>query len=122
MLLCDKIDLDLEDEKDVFVNAKETIAYLSNVVKTIEARVLDGELISGLKVVEGRKSRKITDGGYLYIEKQFGKNYAYETVTKPLTLTKIEALIGKIETKSMEDLGLIENKSSTKKVVLEEEE
>ena len=121
MLLCEKIDLDLDDEKEVFQNAQETIAYLQDVVSSITKRVLEGKITKGFKIVDGRKTRSITDGGYLYIEKQFGKEFAYETITKPLTLTKIEALIGKIETKSMLDLGLIEFNEGSKKVVIDEE-
>jgi len=121
MLLCDKIDLDLEDEAEVYKNAQETIAYLNNVVSSISQRVLEGEKIQGFKIVDGRASRQITQGGYEYIKTHFGEDKAYETITKPLTLTKIEVLIGKVETKSMETLGLIIKVPGSPKVVLDEE-
>lgn len=113
-------DLDLEEDlRKIYQDAKDTIAYLEDIVKSIETRVLDGEHIRGLKIVTGRKTRFITDEGFIYLAKILGKDKVYELVEKPITLTKLEALIGEKETAKLEGLGYIQNKFASNKVVVE---
>jgi hypothetical protein len=92
-LLCEKIDLDLEDTQEVYQNALETIAYLQDVVKSVDTRVLSGEKIQGFKVIEGRKTRSITQDGFKYLEKVLGREKVYKTIEKELGITELEKII-----------------------------
>jgi hypothetical protein len=94
MLLCKKIDLDLEEVRDVYENAIETITYLQDVVKSIDARVLDGEAIEGFILVPGRKSRTITPGGLAYLEAIFGREKIFVKTEKPIGITDLEKFAG----------------------------
>lgn len=113
-------DLDLEDDlKKVYKDAQDTIAYLSDVVKSIENRALNGEEINGLKIVDGRKTRYITEPGFKYLESILGKNVVYETIEKPITLTRLEALLKGDDISQLEVLGYIQFKEASKKVVID---
>lgn len=116
-LLCETIDIDLDDLQEVFVNAKETIAYLQDVVQGIEKRVLEGEKVDGLKVVEGRKTRTITDEGLKYLEKTLGKDNVYETVFKPIGVTKLEKMLEPDDFAELYQKGIIAFKVGNSKVV-----
>lgn len=112
-------DLDLEDNlKEVYQNAKDTIAYLEDVVKSIENRVLDGEEIQGLKVIEPKGNRYITEPGFKYLAKVLGEDVVYETKKTPIGITKLEALIGESEMEELAENGYIANKVGKAKVII----
>lgn len=112
-------DLDLEEDlSKVYKDAQDTIEYLKDLVSSIEKRVLSGETINGLQVVDGRKSRVITEPGFKYLSKVLGEKVVYEEIKKPITITKLEALVSK---EDMEDLilnGYVAYQESAKKVAL----
>lgn len=118
-LLCKKIDLVLEDEAVVYKNAQQTVAYLSDVIATIEKRVIDGGL-PGFKVVEGRKTREITKPGLIYLETVLGKEKMYEQ--KPIGITKLERYLSLEEIETLVEKGYVAYKIGNPKVVLEEGE
>lgn len=116
-LLCRTIDLDLEDPAEIHKDAKETIKYLQDVVKSVEKRVLEGEKVKGLKKVPGNKTRKITDKGYKYLESVFGKEKVYKTVEKPIGITELEDMVSEEELADLYKKNVIVFKESKPKVV-----
>ena len=115
-LLCDKIDFDLEIVRDVYEDAKETIGYLSDIVKSIEKRVLTGEKIDGFALVPGRKSRIITENGVKYLEATLGED-AFKTTRKPIGITDLENLVSQEELIDLHNKGVIAFKEGSPKVV-----
>lgn len=112
-------DLDLEDDfSRVYKDAQDTIKYLQDLVSSIEKRVLSGETISGLQVVDGRKSRVITEPGFKYLSKILGEKVVYEEIKKPITITKLEALISKEDMEELVLNGYVAYRESAKKVAL----
>lgn len=112
-------DLDLEDDlKKVYKDSQDTIKYLQDLTMSIENRVLDGETLEGFKIVEGKKTRFITEPGFKYLTKALGEEIVYETIKKPITLTKLEAIISRKEVDELFVEGYIAYKESTKKVEL----
>lgn len=113
-------DLDLEDDlSKVYQEAQDTIAYLQDLVKSISDRVLGGEEIKGLKVVEGRGTRVITEPGFKYLSKVLGGSVVYEEKRVPIGITKLEALIGKEDMEELAQNGYITYKPGSSKVVLD---
>lgn len=89
---------------EVLSKASEIKAWLDGVEEAVTQRLMDGEAISGWKLVEGRSNRKIKDAEAL--EVVLTKDYAPQEVLKPqelLPLTALEKLIGK--KKFMENYG-----------------
>lgn len=118
MLLCKKIDLDLEDIKDVYVRAKETVAYLNDIVNSINARVLKGEEIDGLIKVAGKKRRKITKEGEKYLIAILGDD-AYKVTKKFIGITDLEKKMSKediVELHTKGVVGFVEGSPSVKVV------
>jgi hypothetical protein len=118
MLLCSLIDLDLIKEVDAYINAKETIKYLQDVVDSIEARLLKGEPIEGLEITEGQKRRYLTDYGLQYLENKFGREFTYKTIEKPITITELEKELSQYEMVELAQKGVIDTKSTTAKVAV----
>lgn len=118
-LLCETFDLDLDDLAKVYEDAQETIKYLQDVINSIEKRVVDGEEVEGLKVVDGRKTRNITEEGLKYLEKTLGKDRIYETVQKPIGVTKLEKMLESDEFAELYTKGVISFKVGKPKVVLD---
>lgn len=114
-------DLDLEDDlKKVYKDSQDTIKYLQDLVSSIEKRVLGGETLGGFKVVSGRKSRFITEPGFKYLTKLLGEDTVYETIKKPITITKLEALVKKEDMEELLVEGYVAYKEGSKQVVVEE--
>lgn len=118
-LLVSKIDLDLEDMSAVFIDAQETIKYLSDVVSSIKARVEKGEEVSGLKLVKGKKSRRITEEGFKYLEKTLGHDKVYTTTEKPIGITALERLVDAEEMIALHSKGVIAFKFGKDQVVID---
>jgi hypothetical protein len=118
MLLCKTIDLDLEKESDVLENARETIAYLQNVVLAIETRALDGEKIENLRVVPGQIRRVITDAGVDYLIKVFGQDKVIRTIHKPITIGELEKLVSQEEMVALQGKGVVGIEHSKNKVIV----
>lgn len=116
MLLCPKIDLDLEDPGEVYVNAKETVSYLNDVIKTIESRLKKGEEFDGLYLAPGRKRRVITDKGVKFLEKKFGHDKVYKVKESPITITDLEKMLEPDEMTAMFQKGFLAYKEGPKKV------
>lgn len=93
MLLCETIDLDLDLEKDIYKNATETIAYLQDVVSSIEKRVMSGEEIDGFELVEGSKRRVITEVGLQYLSKKLGRENIFKTIEKPIGIGELDKML-----------------------------
>lgn len=110
-------DLDLElDLASVYQNAKDTIAYLEDLVKSIDNRVLSGEVIAGLQVVEKRGNRYITPPGERYLASILGEDKFYKTIKKPLTLTELSNEMTQSEIDVLEKEGYISRKEDSLKV------
>jgi hypothetical protein len=107
MLLCGKIDLDLETPKDVYENAKETIAYLQDVVSSIEKRILSGEEIDGFSLIPGRKTRTITPGGLEFLAKILGRERVFVSVEKPIGITELEKILDQEDVAALVTHGYI---------------
>lgn len=118
-LLCKKIDLLLEDETQVYKNAKETVAYLQDVITSLEKRAIE-EGIPGFKVLEGRKTREITKNGFAYLENILGREKLYEE--KPIGITKLERYLSIEDIEALTEKGYITYKIGNPRVVLEGEE
>lgn len=116
-ILCDTIDLDLDDLGKVYQDAQETIKYLQDVSKSIEKRVLSGEDVDGLKIVPGKKSRTITEQGLKYLEKTLGKENVYKTVVKPIGITELEKLVEPDEMAELYTKNVVTFKEGKPKVV-----
>lgn len=115
-LLCETIDLDLDDLGEVYVDAEETIKYLQNVLKSIEAKmIVDGEVIDGLKVVDGRKSRAILDVPYL--ERHLGREKIYKVTEKLIGIGELEKLLHPDEIQALVHKGVIGYNVGPSKVV-----
>ena len=72
-MLYEPLDLDLIGNiANVYERAKNSIKYLADFCASIEARVIGGEEITGLKVIPGNKTRYITLLGEKVLEKNFG--------------------------------------------------
>lgn len=113
-------DLDLEvNLAKVYEDAQDTIKYLQDLVKSIEARVLEGEEIHGLRIEEKRGNRFITKPGEKYLANMLGENVVYEIKKEFIGITKLNAIVGD---DIMDDLlvgGYVAYKEGKPKVVLE---
>lgn len=110
-------DLDLElDLASVYKNAKDTIAYLEDLIKSIDNRVLGGEVIPGLQVVQKRGNRYITPPGEKYLASILGEDKFYKTIKKPLTLTELSNEMTQSEIDELEKEGYISRKEGSLKV------
>lgn len=110
-------DLDLElDLASVYKNAKDTIAYLEDLIKSIDNRVLSGEVIPGLQVVQKRGNRYITPPGERYLASILGEDKFYKTIKKPLTLTELSNEMTQSEIDELEKEGYISRKEGSLKV------
>jgi len=110
-------DLDLElDLASVYKNAKDTIAYLEDLIKSIDNRVLGGEVIPGLQVVQKRGNRYITPPGERYLASILGEDKFYKTIKKPLTLTELSNEMTQSEIDELEKEGYISRKEGSLKV------
>lgn len=116
MLLCEKIDLDLVKEVDAYENAKETIKYLQDVVDSIEQRVLSGEQVEGLELEQGQMRRNISDFGLEYLAKQFGEDFAFKMVKKPITITELEKTLTTYEMSELIQKGVVQFKETSQKI------
>lgn len=110
-------DLDLElDLASVYKNAKDTIAYLEDLIKSIDNRVLGGEVIPGLQVVQKRGNRYITPPGEKYLASILGEDKFYKIIKKPLTLTELSNEMTQSEIDELEKEGYISRKEGSLKV------
>ena len=110
-------DLDLElDLASVYKNAKDTIAYLEDLIKSIDNRVLGGEVIPGLQVVQKRGNRYITPPGEKYLASILGEDKFYKIIKKPLTLTELSNEMTPSEIDELEKEGYISRKEGSLKV------
>lgn len=108
-------DLDLELEIwRVYQDAKDTIAYLEDLIKSIDKRVLSGEVIPGLQVVHKRGNRYITPPGEKYLASVLGEDKFYKK--KPLTLTELSNEMTPSEIDMLEKEGYISRKEGSRKV------
>lgn len=121
MLLCEKIDLDLEEPSEVYKNAEETVKYLTDIMTSLENRVLKGEKIKGFTVVEGSKKRVITDFGFSYLEKVLGREEVYKKVEKPIGVTDIDKLFDKEEVIELFNKGVLAYEPGKPKIVIKGE-
>jgi hypothetical protein len=110
-------DLDLElDLASVYQNAKDTIEYLEDLIKSIDNRVLGGEEIAGLRVVQKSGNRYITPPGEKYLASVLGEDKFYKTIKKPLTLTELSNELTPSEIDMLEKEGYISRKEGSRKV------
>lgn len=110
-------DLDLElDLASVYKNAKDTIAYLEDLIKSIDNRVLGGEVIPGFQVVQKRGNRYITPPGERYLASILGEDKFYKIIKKPLTLTELSNEMTQSEIDELEKEGYISRKEGSLKV------
>ncbi len=122
MLLCKKIDLDLEDPRDVYENAVDTIEYLQDIVKSIDTRVLGGEKINGFVLIPGRATRTITSKGYTYLEARLGHDKVFVPTEKQIGITDLEKIIGPEDVAALVTKGYIVYKEGNPKVGLAKKE
>ena len=116
MLLCKPIDLDLVKEVDAYINAKETIEYLQNVVDSIETRVINGEVVEGLQLTSGQKRRFITDEGLEYLSLTYGRDFVYKQVEKAITITELDKLLSAAELHELSVKGVVALKETSPKI------
>jgi hypothetical protein len=121
MLLCKEIDVDLASEQDVYEDATETIAYLENIKKLIEKRVLNGEKIKGFTLGKASRRRAITEKGLAFIEKTFGRDKAYKVIEKPIGITDLADMLNKDQVEDMLSKGYIGYTEGNPKVVFRRE-
>ncbi len=116
-LLVEPIDLDLvADVADVYERAKKTIKYLVDFCESIEARVKSGEKIERFLLVDGNKTRYITDLGVKVLEKALGEKLYNKKV---IGITELENLVGREKINEYLEIGIVAYKEATKKVVLQ---
>jgi len=120
MLLCKLIDLDFEKASEVLKNARETIEYLQDVVNSIEARVLGGEKIDNVKIIEGTKRRIITDLGLKYLEQKLGRDKVFKVIEKPIGITELEKILLPEEISALYGKGGIAYENAKLKVIVED--
>lgn len=110
-------DLDLElDLAKVYKDAKDTIAYLEDLIKSIDTRVLGGEEIQGFKITSGRRTRYITPPGEKYLAKVLGEDVFYKNIKKPLTITELSNEMTREEMVMLEQEGYISYKEGNPKI------
>lgn len=115
-LLFAPIDLDLVgDVADIYERAKNSIKYLTDFCGSIESRLKKGELIPRLKLVDGARTRYITDIGIKVLEKALGEKIY---TRKVIGITELENIVGKEKMNEFAELGVIEFKDSTPKVII----
>lgn len=119
MLLCKPIDLDLIKEIDAYINAKETIQYLQDVVDSIEKRVLSGEQVEGLTLSSGQKRRYITEQGLEYLKMTYGKDFVVKQVEKVITITELDKMLSQAELYDLATKGVIGLKETAPKIKIE---
>lgn len=118
-LLVELIDLDLENNAEIYASAQATIKYLSDIVKSIEKRVLeDGEIIKGLTVVDGKSTRVITEQGFAYLATIVDPDLLYEK--KPIGITKLEKIVGGEGLFNLTQLGFIKLETGNPKVIVDD--
>lgn len=117
MLLVKMIDLDLEDNAEIYENAKETIKYLSDIVTSIESRVVDGEEVEGLTLVDGKKTRSISKQGQTYLEGVLGRDKVYKSTEKFIGITDLERLVDSEDMHELVNKGYVVYKKGKPKVV-----
>lgn len=116
-LLVEPIDLDLvADVADVYERAKKTIKYLADFCESIEARVKSGEKIERFLLVDGNKTRYITDLGVKVLEKTLGEKLYNKKV---IGIIELENLVGREKINEYLEIGIVAYKEATKKVVLQ---
>lgn len=118
MLLCKTIDLDLEEPNKVYQDAQETIAYLQDVVKSIEERVIAGEALEGFDLIESPKRRTITENGYKYLEHTLGHDVVYKTIEKPIGVTELERILTKDDFAALYGKGVVVFEPGKPRVIL----
>ena len=118
MLLTETFDLDLEDVQELFINAKETIAYLSDLCNSVEKRVMKGEEIEGFEIVSGKKRRVITAQGIKYLEATFGKDEVYKKSEKFIGIGDLEKLVSTEEMVELHNKGVLAFKAGSSKVIV----
>lgn len=112
-------DLDMEEDvRKVYIDAKDTIKYLEDLVKSIEARVLNGEYLedSGFEIVSKPGNRFITKPGEKYLVKLFGEDKIMEK--KIVTFAKLDTLLTKQDYQELYMNGFMDYKKATNKVEL----
>lgn len=118
-LLVELIDLDLEDAAEIYEKAQATIKYLSDVVKSIETRVLEkGEVIKGLSIVEGRPTRVITEQGFTYLSKFYDAELLY--TKKPIGITQLEKIANAEMLYNLTQLGYIKLEVGKPKIIVDD--
>jgi hypothetical protein len=118
MLLCKTIDLDLEIPSEVLENARETIAYLQDVVLAIETRALNGEKFDGIRVVDGQRRRYITESGLDYLSKVFGRERIIRTIEKPIGIGELEKIVTQEEMVALQGKGVVGIEKGKNKVIV----
>jgi hypothetical protein len=119
MLLCKTFDLDKEKLSDVLRDARETFAYLENVIKFIESKVVSGEKISNIILVPQRH-RVITEVGLDYLKKILGEENVVKTITKPIGIGELEKLLTPDEVLALTGKGVIGYQLMKPKIVIVE--
>lgn len=89
----------LSDEEvgDLLIRGAELVQWYDDLKNYALGAILDGKVIPGWKVVEGKSNRAFTDGDAA-IEKLKDSGYAEESLYKPkeaLSLSNLEKLVGK---------------------------
>lgn len=111
------LDLDLiGDLADVYERAKNSIKYLTDFCGSIEARLKKGEKIPRLLLVEGNRTRYITDIGIKVLEKNLGEKLY---TRKVIGITELENLVGKDKMEEFAELGVIDYKAGSPKVIIQ---
>lgn len=121
MLLCNKIDLDLEDEKEVYLNAQETVKYLQDIINSLEKRVIKGEKIPGFVLVEGRKTRVLTENGLQHLINILGEDVMMKKTVSPIGISELDNILSKEEVASLIHMGYIAFKVGAPKVKILED-
>lgn len=115
-LLLAPIDLDLiGDIADVYERAKNTIKYLSDFCSSIDARLLKGEEIPRLEIVRRTRTRFITGIGAKVLIRNLGEKFYTK---KPIGITELENLLGKDKIEEFIELGIVDLKEETAKIIV----
>jgi hypothetical protein len=91
-----------EEVGEILFKARDLAAWVKNLEEYALSEVLAGNDISGWKAVHGRSSRQFTDQDAVFktlIDGGIDEAMLYER--KPITLTKVEELLGKVKMKEL---------------------
>lgn len=103
------------DVADVYERAKNTIKYLNDFCTSVDTRLKNGEHIQRLRLVEGNKIRYITDIGIKVLEKNLGEKIYSRKI---ISITELENLVGKDKMDEFLEIGVLDLKENSPKVII----